>query len=173
VSNDDQRSPKWREDFPYESDNDDYIARRDFTRFMVVVSGGLAAGTGLVLLRSRTHENAVPMRREVARVADIEPGTARVFHFPDEQSPAILVRRADGEFVAFDQRCTHLACPVTYSTRDEETEREALHCHCHNGRFDVTTGVGISGPPRELRPLRRIALDIVDGAVFATGFERV
>jgi nitrite reductase/ring-hydroxylating ferredoxin subunit len=171
VSNDDH-GPKWREDFPYESDNDDYIARRDFTRFLAVVSGGLATGTGLVLLRSRRGDETTPARLEVARIADMPPGTARVFHFPDDRSPALLVRRTDGEFVAFDQRCTHLACPVTYATRSEESEHESLHCHCHNGRFDVTTGAGVSGPPRELRPLRRIALDIVDGTVFATGFAR-
>ena len=28
------RIPKWREDFPYESDNDEYITRRDATRFL-------------------------------------------------------------------------------------------------------------------------------------------
>ena len=172
MSNDDPKTPKWREDFPYESDNDDYIARRDFTRFLGVVSGGLAAGTGLVLLRSRIREEAPHARVEVARVADMQPGTARVFHFPDEQSPAILVRRTDGEFIAFDQRCTHLACPVSYAARTEERDHEGLDCHCHNGHFDVSTGAGVSGPPRELRPLRRIAIEIIDGTVFATGVER-
>ena len=48
------RIPKWREDFPYESDNDEYITRRDATRFLLLVSGGLALGTGLVWVRART-----------------------------------------------------------------------------------------------------------------------
>jgi nitrite reductase/ring-hydroxylating ferredoxin subunit len=171
VSNNDDNSPKWREDFPYESDNDDYIARRDFTRFMLVVSGGLATGSAFVLARSRMGEGPTPARLEVARVADMLPGSAQVFHYPDEQSPALLIRRTNGEFVAFDQRCTHLSCPVTYASSSEESSHESLHCHCHNGRFDVGSGGGVSGPPRELRPLRRIALEITDGAVFATGFE--
>ena len=83
-------------------------------------------------------------------------------------TPAILVRRESGELVAFQQKCTHLACPVAYEA-SRAGQPEHLSCHCHNGRFDVATGEGVSGPPRELRPLGRVALEVDRGRVYAVG----
>ena len=97
----------------------------------------------------------------------LEPGTARVFRFAGE--PALLVRRGDGTYLALGQKCTHLACPVTYRPA-AEGEAERLECHCHRGRFDLETLQGTGGPPRALRPLRRIALQVEPGRVRATGF---
>jgi len=165
---DDPRSPKWREDFPYESENDDHITRRDATRFLLMVSGGLALGNGLIWVRARWQGDEPAPRVNVGDAAQLAAGTWRVFAYPDDQTPAILVRRENGDLVAFQQKCTHLACPVAYA-RSSEGQGERLTCHCHNGRFDVATGHGVSGPPRELRPLRRIALEIDRGQIYAVG----
>jgi arsenite oxidase small subunit len=99
-------------------------------------------------------------------------GAWRVFAYPDAETPAILIRREGGELVAFQQKCTHLACPVAYE-RSKAGEDECLSCHCHNGRFDVATGKGVSGPPRELRPLRRVELTVEGGELYATGLLRL
>ncbi|WP_437671610.1 Rieske 2Fe-2S domain-containing protein [Sorangium sp. So ce131] len=161
--------PAWREDFPYESEGDDHVTRRDFARFLVLLSGGLAAGNAVVYLRSRRPPEEPHARREIARVRDLAPGSAVAFRYPDEATPALLIRRADGELVAFEQKCTHLGCPVSYEREGGEGEGECLRCYCHNGRFDVASGEGTSGPPRDLRPLGRIALEVEDGRVFAVG----
>jgi nitrite reductase/ring-hydroxylating ferredoxin subunit len=158
-------APKWREDFPFESADDDLITRRECTRFLVLVSGGLAAGTALVGVASRRAEHQVTARVDIAALDDLAPGSALPFAYPDEHTPALLVRRPDGELVAFERSCPHLSCPVTY-----EPGSEHLGCHCHHGRFELATGRGTAGPPRELRPLRRIALAVEDGRVFAVGF---
>jgi arsenite oxidase small subunit len=160
--------PKWREDFPYESENDEYITRRDATRFLLLVSGGLALGNALIWVRAQLSSDEPALRLELGAAHQLEPGEWRAFHYPDERTPAILIRRESGELVAFQQKCTHLACPVAYE-RSRTGQAECLSCHCHNGRFDVATGKGVSGPPRELRPLARIALETRDGHLYAVG----
>ncbi len=162
------RIPKWREDFPYESDNDEYITRRDATRFLLLVSGGLALGTGLVWVRARAPGQPPEPRVALGKASQLAPGEWRVFAYPDADTPAILIRREGGELVAFQQKCTHLACPVAYQ-RSAAGQGECLSCHCHNGRFNVATGEGVSGPPRELRPLGRVALEIAGDELFAVG----
>ncbi|AUX35057.1 MULTISPECIES: ubiquinol-cytochrome c reductase iron-sulfur subunit [Sorangium] len=161
--------PKWREDFPYESEGDDHVTRRDFARFLVLLSGGLATGNAVVYLRSRRPPAEPPGRVEIARIDDLAPGSAVAFRYPDETTPALLIRRESGELLAFEQKCSHLGCPVSYAREGGE---EHLRCYCHNGRFDVATGEGTSGPPRDLRPLGRIALAVEDGKVFAVGLSR-
>jgi len=76
----------------------------------------------------------------------------------------ILVRMGTDRFVAYSQKCTHLSCAVT-----PEPQNNRLHCPCHHGYFDLTTGAPTAGPPR--RPLPRITLEIRDGAIYATGIE--
>lgn len=160
--------PKWREDFPYESENDEFITRRDATRFLLLVSGGLALGSTIIWVRAQLGSDEPEVRLEVGAADALAPGQWTVFHYPDAQTPAILIRRENGELVAFQQKCTHLACPVAYE-RSRDDRPEGLSCHCHNGRFDVATGKGVSGPPRELRPLVRVALEARDGRVYAVG----
>jgi nitrite reductase/ring-hydroxylating ferredoxin subunit len=161
---------KWRQDFPYESERDDHITRRDFTRFLLLVSAGFAAGNGWIWGKALMADEAdahAPL--DVCAVDELEPGTWRVFHYPDEHHPAILIRRVSGEFIAFHQKCTHLACPVAY---ERQGEREEIVCHCHNGKFDVASGKGTAGPPRELRPLPRVALLVENGRIMAVGVEK-
>ena len=45
-------TPKWREDFPFESEGDDFVTRRDFTRFLCIISAGFATGNAWILGKS-------------------------------------------------------------------------------------------------------------------------
>jgi nitrite reductase/ring-hydroxylating ferredoxin subunit len=159
--------PKWREDFPFEEENDGYITRRDCARFLLLISGGLAAGSGLVALRARSPDKPgpAPAPVDLGEAAALPAGTAVAFELGGER--ALLIRRADGRLCAFEERCTHLGCPVSYR---REGARESLLCPCHEGRFELDRGEGIEGPPRGLRPLRRVALEEHAGRVVATGF---
>ena len=74
----------------------------------------------------------------------------------------ILVRLGPDHFVAYDQQCTHLSCPVL--PRPAEGK---LHCPCHNGWFDLETGRPLAGPPR--RALPRVLLEVRGDTVYATG----
>jgi nitrite reductase/ring-hydroxylating ferredoxin subunit len=159
--------PKWREDFPFEEENDGYITRRDCARFLLLISGGLAAGSGLVALRARSprEDEPAPPPVDLGEAAAMSPGSAISFLFGGER--ALLIRRADGRLCAFEQRCTHLGCPVSYR---RDGARESLLCPCHEGRFELERGEGVEGPPRGLRPLRRVVVEERAGRMVATHF---
>lgn len=155
--------PRWRQDFPIDWSRDEYVSRRDFTRFLGLTSLAFVVGQGWILLQNaiRVRRGALPIM-PIARTADLAVGSSMTFAYPDEGSHAILIRLAEDRFVAYDQQCTHLLCPVI-----AQPERDRLHCPCHNGNFDLETGRVLSGPPE--RPLPRIELSVRDGTVYATG----
>jgi nitrite reductase/ring-hydroxylating ferredoxin subunit len=167
MSKQEQMAPKWRE-----SEGDDIIARRDFIRFLGVVSAGLAMGNGALLANAVFGREERGARMDVCSVTDLSAGAWRVFQYPDKHTPAILIRRESGEWIAFLQKCPHLSCPVAYQPAGGG-RGEHLTCHCHNGSFDIGTGQGTSGPPRELRPLRRVLLEVSDGRIIATGLQDI
>ena len=92
----------------------------------------------------------------------LQPGSALNFYYPNENDTAILIRTRDGNYYAYGQKCTHLACPVYYAK-----EANRLECPCHEGGFAVETGNVLYGPPP--RPLDRIVLEARGGEIFATG----
>ncbi len=153
---------KWREDFPTRWTDDNYTTRREFTKFLVMVSGATFVGNGyFVLQRLRRSEESFPSI-EIGKVTDVAPGSVKLFRYPTDNDPAILIRLSDGQFVAYLQRCTHLSCPVQFAAK-----KGRLECPCHNGAFDAATGAVVEGPPP--RPLPRIALRLENGVVFAEG----
>jgi arsenite oxidase small subunit len=165
----DEKEPeKWREDFPVQSERDDHITRRDFTRFLLLISAGFATGNGIILGKAMMRKEPEFSPLEIATDDELQPGAVKAFNYPDTKSPSLLIRRLDGQYVAYSSKCTHLACPVAYSPGDNGAG-EKLECHCHQGEFDIATGKGTAGPPRELRPLPRVDLEIRDGKIFAIG----
>ena len=156
--------PVWRRDFPLTSAGEERVTRREFARYLALASGAFAAGTVGVAAwaSSRQVPEGEPMR--VVALDDVPVGGSHLFHYPDEEEPAILVRLGEDEVVAWSQHCTHLGCVVYY-----EADREELECPCHEGFFDVRTGDVVAGPPE--RPLPRIALEVRDGDVWAVGYE--
>jgi Rieske Fe-S protein len=156
--------PRWRHDFPIDAPADEYIARRDFTKFMVLTSLAFVVGQFWIVAQNFFRRRATLPAREIARVDDIGRGGALVFDYPAAHDPALLVRLSDGRFVAYDQKCTHLSCPVIPHVAEGR-----LHCPCHEGSFDLATGRPLAGPPR--RPLPRIKLEIRGDRIYAIGVE--
>jgi Rieske Fe-S protein len=76
----------------------------------------------------------------------------------------LLVRLTTSEFVAFNQKCTHLSCAVI-----PRPAEDSFYCPCHEGRFDLRTGAPTAGPPR--RPLTRIVLDLRGRDIYAVAVE--
>ena len=160
------RSPSvWKEEFSIDAGEDAYVLRRQFTKFLVLTSAGMACGNGWIWLRSL----AAARRDEypevvIARAADLAPGAVRVFSYPGPQDPCILVRRPNGALAAFSQKCTHLSCAVYYAA-----ERDRLECPCHDGYFSAENGRVLQGPPP--RPLPRIRIEQRGGDIVALGVE--
>ena len=151
-------------DFPYERGEEAQVTRREFCNFLALTSTALfvsAAGVaGKAALDGRGEQAYAPIKIEGA--AALAPGSALNFRYPTEDETAILVRAADGQYFAYGQKCTHLACPVYYEQR-----RQRLECPCHEGGFDVRNGNVLYGPPP--RPLDQIVLEVRDGEVWAVG----
>ena len=102
--------------------------------------------------------------RQIAQLDQLAIGQSLTFDYPAQHDSCILVRTGENNFVAFSQKCTHLSCAVV-----PEPEKKRFLCPCHNGSFDLETGKPLAGPPR--RPLPRIRLEIVNGAIYAVGVE--
>lgn len=157
--------PRWRLDFPIDQPDDQYIARRDFTRFMVLTSFAFVVGQfGIVLQSVAGRARAAMEPREIVRLDSLVPGSAIAFTYPGPNDACLLLHRSDGSLLAYSQRCTHLSCAVV-----PQMEQNRLLCPCHDGVFDLASGRPLAGPPR--RPLPRIRLEVRDGVVFATGVE--
>jgi len=155
--------PRWRQDFPVDVEQDEYVSRRDFTRFMVVISGAFAVGQLWIVAQNRLRRRrGQPEIREIASVDSLPIGGSLTFHYPTERETCVLVRLDERRFVAYDQACTHLSCPVI-----PRVDEGRFACPCHDGSFDLESGRPLAGPPR--RPLVRVQLSVTGGKVYATG----
>ena len=160
-----ESQPAWRQDFPIDWPQDLYVERRDFMKFMVLTSTAFAVGQVWILAqnwyRKRSGQPAV---QRIASIDDVSVGSAVSFTYPDEHEPCLLVRLTESEFVAFNQKCTHLSCAVI-----PRLTEGSFFCPCHEGRFDLRTGTPTAGPPR--RPLTRVVLDLRGRDIYAVGVE--
>src|SRR5689334_3833047 len=106
--------PAWRQDFPIDWPQAHFVARRDFTRFLVLTSLPFAlvqVGIGVLSWLRRFRDR--PAAKAVARLDEVSVGGVVEFCYPDENAPCLLLRPDEHTLVAFSQKCTHLGCSVT------------------------------------------------------------
>jgi Rieske Fe-S protein len=157
--------PAWRQDFPIDVPQDNYIARRDFTKFLVLTSGAFAVGQVAIGAKAlQSQGEAPPAGRKIASLAQIPVGGVVSFAFPAQHDACLLLRPDEHTLVAYSQKCTHLSCAVV-----PDHKNNCLHCPCHEGNFDMAAGKPLSGPPR--RPLPRITLEQRGDEIWAIGVE--
>ncbi len=160
-----QDQPRWRKDFPIDRDQDSYVSRRELVKFGVLTSLGFTVGQCWVVVKSLLGREPSTAAQAIARVDELAVGETKLFEYPEGSTPRLLVRLDESTYVAYDQQCTHLLCPILPALNEGK-----LHCPCHNGWFDAASGRPLAGPPR--RPLPRVLLEVRDGQIFATGVER-
>ena len=158
------RESLWREEVSFRTAEEQYVARRQFGKFLVLTSFGMFVGNLWILTKSWLFQEPVYPLRVVARVNDIAVGEVKLFSYPGEHDPCILVRLGADEYVAYSQKCTHLSCAVR-----PLVDKGVIHCPCHNGYFDLRSGRPIAGPPR--RPLPLVQLQVRGDEIYATGIE--
>ena len=160
-----EAQPAWRQDFPIDWPQDLYVERRDFLKFMVLTSAAFTAGQAWIAAQNwyRRRTGQAPVRR-IAAIDDVPVRGSLGFTYPDENEPCLLVRLSATEFVAFNQKCTHLSCAVI-----PRPDEGSFLCPCHDGRFDLRSGAPIAGPPK--RPLTRVVLERRGRDIYATGVE--
>ena len=160
--------PKWAEDFPIDQEKDANVSRRDFIRYLSLVSFGFFAGVIGVWVKSVFKLNMPEVTHGRLRIVgreDLAVGESYVFEVPGAKEHAILVRLDEDNYAAFGQKCTHLQCPVIW----KNTEK-ILYCPCHRGAFAGDTGNVLYGPPE--RPLPKLKLDVAADGIYFVGMER-
>ncbi len=68
----------------------------------------------------------------------------------------IVLRDKQGELKAFNSKCTHAGCTVSYQTTQ-------LYCNCHGGTYNLD-GKNVAGPPP--KPLAEYDIIEDQGALF-------
>lgn len=95
--------------------------------------------------------------------AGLVPGTPREVLFTLGQGDSAvdastwLVKKASGELIAYDPRCTHGLCRYRWSDASDR-----FKCGCHDGHFALD-GAVLAGPPP--RPLDRFPVREVGGVI--------
>jgi Rieske Fe-S protein len=158
-----QDQPAWRQDFPIDWPQDEYVERRDFVKFLTLTSLAFAVGQFWIAGQSWMRRRSLPPdAKRVAALSAIPVGGSIVFDYPAQHDSCVLVRLSTTDLVAFSQKCTHLSCAVI-----PKPAEGVFHCPCHEGLFDLRTGRQLAGPPP--RPLPRILLEIRGDDVYAVG----
>ena len=137
--------------------------RRRFCSDIALTTAGMVVATEVLSERTYAKSQSVaypPMRIEGASA--LRPGTALLFNYPRPNDAAILARTDDRSFYAYSQKCPHLGCSLHFSRVMNQ-----LECPCHQGCFDVRSGLVVQGPPR--RALDEIILQVRGGEVWAVG----
>lgn len=79
---------------------------------------------------------------KVASAGDVVQGEVNAYTVGER---VIAVANIDGDLFAFDDSCTHQGCSLSEGT----LESMEIECPCHGGRFDITSGEVVGGPPPE------------------------
>ena len=138
-------------------------SRRRFLRWL----GGLTVVSTAAMIMTPVVAFLIPTSRVgaggggkvlVGTTADIPAGAGKVVAMGSK--PAIVVSTDQG-VKAFSAICTHLGCVVNWNDMIG-----AIHCPCHDGRFNPATGAVMSGPPPA--PLPPITVSIEGDQIFLT-----
>lgn len=134
--------------------------RRNFGK--VILAGILAVIIGALFgLRDWYHRQLSPVR-VIGKTGEIPVRGYKIFQYPTDTAPCILVRTTEMEYVAYSRICTHNSCPVFWHPEDN-----AFVCPCHQGVFSIANGAVLQGPPP--RPLPQVKLRIRGNEILAVG----
>ena len=124
--------------------------------------GAIAAGGGLGVLLEACSAPPVPVRLDIDP-STLAPGTPTEVPFTltsggdTVEGSTWLLRKASGEIVAFDPRCTHAQCAYAWVA-----DANRFACNCHGGAFALD-GTVLAGPPP--RPLDRFPTHVEGDAI--------
>jgi Rieske Fe-S protein len=89
----------------------------------------------------------------LAQASEIPVGGGKVI----KDRNVVVTQPAQGEFKAFDIKCTHRGCPV------DSVEGGTINCPCHGSKFSITDGAVKGGPASE--PLAEKQIAVEGGAI--------
>lgn len=157
----DGHTPIWRRDFPYTSEEEEQLTRREFARYLVAASVAVAGSGGIVSLWASLRSVNTGTAQAIVALDGLSVGGSHLFNYPGPDDPAMLIRPEPEVVLGFSQKCTHLGCVVYWAP-----DAGHLECPCHEGVFNLS-GEPVAGPPE--RPLGRIEVEVRDGVIWALG----
>src|SRR5512140_2349152 len=82
--------PQWRNDFPIDWPQDEFVARRDFTKFLVLTSFAFVVGQWWIAIQNmlRSRRGAPPISK-IANLSALGIGQSLVFNYPAPHEPCI------------------------------------------------------------------------------------
>src|SRR3954453_23459754 len=94
-------TPLWRDEFSVHTADEQYVNRRQFTKFLTLTSFGMFVGNLWIWAKALLERSRAPLASErsvvVARSADIAAGGVKLFRYPTAQDACIMVRKPDGK----------------------------------------------------------------------------
>lgn len=90
----------------------------------------------------------------IANTKDFASAASATFTAPTNGDPGVIVKLADGSFVAYDAICTHAGCTVAYDPRTGD-----LLCPCHGSTYDPAQGAKVLARPAP-KPLTELPIKI-------------
>ncbi|MDN3670760.1 Rieske (2Fe-2S) protein [Echinicola jeungdonensis] len=159
--NNSEKTPSWKKDFPIDFGEATHVSRREFAKFLGLFSGALALGNAAIVIKSLAFpEKELEGQHFICQASEVPVGEMKQFEITGKEViPYILIHLEEGEWRAFEQKCTHLACAVRY-----RADINQIECPCHKGYFDPKTGRVLQGPPP--RPLPQLDVVIKEDQVF-------
>ena len=93
--------PAWRQDFPVDWPQDQYVERRDFMKFLVLTSFAMTVGQVWIAVENwMRRRRGVDEIRRIAALDEIAVGGTLVFSYPAAHDPCVLVRLGERDKAA-------------------------------------------------------------------------
>lgn len=112
----------------------------------------------------------------IAKAGELKTAAATVFHYPDKDSPCLLIKTGNAipggvgpqhDIVAYSAMCTHMGCLVAY-----DAATQTLKCPCHFSVFDPENcGQMVCGQATEDLPQVELSFDDTSGRISAVGIQ--
>ena len=139
------------------------LGRRLFLKLLLGLSGITALAPFVPYANYFSFNPAANAgRKKVAKSSEILRNSALYFQWPTEapRDVNILIRDDSMNLCAFNAKCTHMGCQVSYNP--------AMHlimCPCHGSIFNPQTGKVMQGPATS--PLTAIKLEVDGDGIYA------
>ena len=124
--------PRWRRDFPIDWPEDDFVARRDFVKFLVLTSCAFVAGQAWIAAEeplARRTRRTPPPATQIASLSTLPRGAATMFRYPGD-ARSVPARRttptgSSSPTARSARTCRARSCP--------SSSAGVLRCPCHEG----------------------------------------
>jgi menaquinol-cytochrome c reductase iron-sulfur subunit len=133
--------------------NESALARLTVTLSSLI--GVVMSATGLGYFISPLFRKQQESWSDVGKSGDFKPGEPRLVEFTgrkrdawvtsENRSSVWVVKGENGQFTAFDPKCTHLGCPYRWDVKSTK-----FICPCHTAAFGLDGKVMGGPPPRPL-----------------------